>query len=254
MYNTSMMTTWSYSLASVLLVSIIPLAAILTIKLRPESLKKITLFLVSFAVGGLFGDAFIHLLPEAFASLGGGLKTSLFVITGILLFFVLEKFLRWRHCHIPTSQNHPHPMVTMNAIGDTVHNLIDGMLIGASFLVGTPLGISTALAVIAHEIPQEIGDFGVLIHGGLTPKKAVLVNLASAALAFLGVFISLTFGSQVQGYTAALVPITAGGFIYLAGSDLIPALHDNCETKESLGQFFFICLGVGVMAALTLLE
>ncbi len=249
-----MITVWSYSLASVLLVSLIPLVAILTVKISPESLKKITLFLVSFAVGGLFGDAFIHLLPEAYETFGANLQASLYIILGLLLFFVLEKFLRWRHCHIPTSQGHPHPMVAMNAIGDTAHNLIDGMLIGASFLVGTPLGISTALAVIAHEIPQEIGDFGVLIHGGLTPKKAVLVNLASAALAFLGVFISLTFGRQVQGYTAALVPITAGGFIYLAGSDLIPALHDNCETKESLGQFFFICLGVAVMALLTLVE
>lgn len=249
-----MITTWSYALTSVLLVSVIPLGAILTVKLSPEILKKFTLFLVSFAVGGLFGDAFIHLLPEAYEELGANLQTSLFIILGLLLFFVLEKFLRWRHCHIPTSSTHPHPMVTMNAIGDTAHNLIDGMLIGASFLVGTPLGISTALAVIAHEIPQEIGDFGVLIHGGLTPKKAVLVNLASAVLAFLGVFISLTFGRQVQGYTAALVPITAGGFIYLAGSDLIPALHDNCETKESLGQFFFICLGVAVMVLLTLIE
>lgn len=249
-----MIATWSYALASVLLVSIIPLGAILTVKISPENLKKITLFLVSFAVGGLFGDAFIHLLPEAFTNLGGGSETSLYIIAGILLFFILEKFLRWRHCHIPTSQNHPHPMVTMNAIGDTAHNLIDGMLIGASFLVGTPLGISTALAVIAHEIPQEIGDFGVLIHGGLTPKKAVFVNLASAALAFLGAIVSLLIGQRIQGYTTTLIPLTAGGFIYLAGSDLIPELHDNCETKESLGQFLFICLGVGVMAALTLLE
>ncbi|MDP2874413.1 MAG: ZIP family metal transporter, partial [bacterium] len=193
-------------------------------------------------------------LPEAYETFGTNLQASLYIILGLLLFFVLEKFLRWRHCHIPTSQNHPHPMVTMNAIGDSVHNLIDGMLIGASFLVSTPLGISTTLAVVAHEIPQEMGDFGVLIHGGLSPKKAVLVNLASAALAFLGVFISLTFGRQVQGYTAALVPITAGGFIYLAGSDLIPALHDSSEIKESLGQFFFICLGVGVMALMTLIE
>ncbi|MDP2874118.1 MAG: ZIP family metal transporter, partial [bacterium] len=136
-----MFTVWSYSLASVLLVSVIPLSAILTVKISSESLKKITLYLVSFAVGGLFGDAFIHLLPEAYEALGANLRTSLYIILGILLFFVLEKFLRWRHCHIPTSQNHPHPMVTMNAIGDSVHNLIDGMLIGASFLVSTPLGI-----------------------------------------------------------------------------------------------------------------
>jgi len=208
-----MLITWFYALASVFLVSLIPLGALLTVKVRQEVLNKITLFLVSFAVGGLFGDAFIHLLPEAYESLGANLQTSLYLISGISLFFIMEKFLRWRHCHIPTSAKHPHPMVMMNIVGDSVHNLIDGMLIGGSFLVSTPLGITTALAVIAHEIPQELGDFGVMIHGGLTAKKAVLANLASAGLAVIGTIISLIVGVGVQGYTSALIPLTAGGFI-----------------------------------------
>ncbi|MBI5179868.1 MAG: ZIP family metal transporter, partial [Nitrospirae bacterium] len=160
------MELWLYTIGSVVLVSAISFVGILSLLFDRERLNKMLLFLVSFAVGGLFGDAFIHLLPESFEKLGAKLTTSLFIILGILLFFVLEKFIRWRHCHIPTSEEHPHPLVTMNLIGDSVHNFIDGMLIGASYIVNIPIGITTTIAIILHEIPQEIGDFGVLVHGG----------------------------------------------------------------------------------------
>ena len=157
-----------FSFASVVLVSLISLVGVLTVFIRPERLKKILLLLVSFSVGALFGDAFIHLLPESFTKLGVNLSTSLYIIAGIIAFFVLEKFIHWRHCHIPTSKEHPHPVVFMNLIGDGVHNFLDGVIIGASYLVSIPIGITTTLAVILHEIPQEIGDFGILLHGGLT--------------------------------------------------------------------------------------
>ena len=248
------MKVWIYTLVSVALVSAISLIGVFSLSLNQERLKKILLFLVSFAVGALFGDAFMHLLPESFEKLGFNLATSLFIVGGILFFFVLEKFVRWRHCHIPTSEMHPHPVVTMNLIGDGVHNLIDGMLIGASYCVSIPIGIATTLAVVLHEIPQEIGDFGVLVHGGLSVKKALAFNFLSAVTAILGALISLVIGPHLADYSLSLLPITAGGFIYIAGSDLIPELQHEVKLSNSILQFSSIILGVGVMALLVLLE
>lgn len=248
------MKVWLYTLISVFLISVISLIGIFFLSLKGNKLQKILLFLVSFAVGGLFGDAFIHLLPGAFKELGLNLVTSLYIVAGILIFFILEKFVRWRHCHIPTSKTHPHPVVTMNLIGDGVHNLIDGMLIGASYSVSIPIGIATTLAVILHEIPQEIGDFGIFVHGGISVKRALALNFISALTSFIGAFISLIAGPYVTGYSVALLPITAGGFIYIAGSDLIPELQ-GCETASaSLLQFVSIALGIGIMALLVLIE
>jgi zinc and cadmium transporter len=248
------MTVWIYSLVSVVLVSAISLIGVFSLSLKKEMLNKILLFLVSFAVGGLFGDAFIHLLPESFEELGMTIATSVYILAGILVFFVVEKFIRWRHCHIPTSENHPHPVVALNLIGDAVHNLIDGMLIGASYSVSVPLGIATTLAVVLHEIPQEVGDFGVLVHGGFSVKKALAFNFLSASSSILGALISLIIGHQFQGFSKALLPITAGGFIYIAGSDLIPELQHEVKLSNSLGQFLSIILGAGIMALLLLLE
>ena len=205
-------------------------------------------------MGGLFGDAFIHLLPESFQELGTNLSVSLYVISGILIFFVLEKFLRWRHCHIPTSEEHMHPLATINLVGDAVHNLIDGMLVGASYMVSLPIGIATTLAVIMHEIPQEVGDFGVLIHAGLSVKKALALNFLSALTAMLGVILAIVLGSEIEGFSLSLLPIAAGGFLYIAGSDLIPELHHEVKVLRSLLQFVMILLGVGVMALLIFLE
>ena len=221
--------------------------------LKGTKLQRILLFLVSFAVGALFGDAFIHLLPETFKRVGTNLTASLLIVSGILIFFILEKFVRWRHCHIPTSSGHPHPMVFMNLIGDGAHNFIDGLLIGASYSVSMQIGIATTLAVLFHEIPQEIGDFGVLVHGGLSVKKALTFNFLSALTALLGALISLIIGPRVAVYSTFLLPVTAGGFIYIAGSDLIPELH-GCEPGiDSFWQFICLVLGVGIMALLLLL-
>jgi len=248
------MKVWLYSILSVFLVSAISLIGIFFLSLKGTKLQKILLLLVSFAVGGLFGDAFIHLLPEAFRTLGINLTTSLWVVFGIIIFFVLEKFVRWRHCHIPSSTGHYHPVVTMNLIGDGVHNLIDGMLIGASYNVSITVGIATTIAVILHEIPQEIGDFGILVHGGFSVRRALLFNFLSAITSVLGVLISLIVGPNVQGYSITLLPITAGGFIYIAGSDLIPELH-GCETiTSSFSQFLAMIMGIGIMAVLVLVD
>lgn len=248
------MVAWIYSVVSVFLISLVSLIGVLALSLNRDRLAKLTLFLVSLAVGGLFGDAFIHLLPESFQELGTNLSVSLYVISGILIFFVLEKFLRWRHCHIPTSEEHMHPLATINLVGDAVHNLIDGMLVGASYMVSLPIGIATTLAVIMHEIPQEVGDFGVLIHAGLSVKKALALNFLSALTAMLGVILAIVLGSEIEGFSLSLLPIAAGGFLYIAGSDLIPELHHEVKVLRSLLQFVMILLGVGVMALLIFLE
>lgn len=244
---------WFYSIASVAIISLISLVGVLTLALGKEKTEKALLVLVSFACGGLLGDTFIHLLPEVSENQGFGLGAGLVVLTGVLLFFVLEKFIAWRHCHVPTSSQHPHPVVFMNLIGDGLHNFIDGAIVAGSFLVSFPLGIATSLAVIAHEIPQEIGDFGVLVHGGLSEKKALLFNFCSALVAILGAVFVLFFGSRISGFSEMLVPFTAGGFIYIAGSDLIPELHKEVNLKKSLVQLLGLLLGIGIMLGLKFL-
>jgi len=234
-----------YSFLSAFLVSLVSLVGVISLSLP-------TFLLVSLAVGALLGDAFIHLLPESFESLPS-LLVSLLVIAGLLLFFVLEKFLRWRHCHQPECHQHLH-VPRLSLIGDFVHNFIDGTLIAASFLVDYSLGLTTSLAVLLHEIPQEIGDFGILIHHGFSRSRAILFNFLSSLSCFLGVILVLLFGPSLalQHY---LLPITAGGFIYLAASDLIPELHRHQQSPgQSFLQLVFILLGVSLMALLLLLE
>ena len=239
-----------YSLISVFFVSLLSFVGVLFIAVKEEKLKKILLFLVSFAAGGLLGDSFIHLLPEAIKESGFTLGVSLAVLVGLLLFFVLEKFICWRHCHIPTSKSHPHPVVFMNLIGDGFHNFIDGAVISASFLTTIPLGIATTLAVVLHEIPQEIGDFGVLLHGGLSKNKALIFNFASALAAVGGAILVLILGERIVGVSQLLIPFTAGGFIYIAGSDLIPELHKETNLAKSLIQMVGLILGIGIMLIL----
>ncbi|MBI5150285.1 MAG: ZIP family metal transporter [Candidatus Omnitrophica bacterium] len=243
-----------YTFASLVVVSIISLVGIFTLSLNAERLKKILLYMVSFAVGGLFGDVFLHLLPEISEEAGFNMTTSLLVLLGIILFFVLEKFLRWQHCHVPTTTQHRHPVVALNLIGDGVHNALDGMIIASSFMVSPAVGFATALAVIFHEIPQEIGDFGILVHGGLSVRKALLCNLLSALAAFAGAILIFVIGPHVSNLLIYILPITAGGFLYIAGSDLIPELHEHdAHPAVSLGQLACILLGIAVMALLTLI-
>ncbi len=249
-----MLKIYLYSLTSVFLISLVSFVGIFTLALGDKKLKKILLYLVGFSTGALFGGAFLHLLPEAVEKYGFTPLLSFYVILGILFSFVAEKFISWRHCHIPTSKEHPHPFAYMNLFGDGVHNFIDGLIIGAAFLTDISLGIATSVAIILHEIPQEIGDFGVLIHGGFSKKKALLFNFLTALTAVLGTFFALILGGYIDNLTLFLVPFAAGGFIYIAGSDLIPELHKEYSPKKSLIQFFSILAGVGVMALMLILE
>lgn len=245
---------WTYAFASVLAVSLISLVGIFTLSVHEKKLRQIILYLVSFAVGALFGDALIHLLPEAFSQIKSQLAVSLLVLLGIIVFFVLEKFIYWRHCHVLDSEKHYHPVVVMNLVGDFTHNLLDGIIIGASYIVSIPLGIATTIAVVLHEIPQEIGDFGVLIHGGLSVRKALLYNFLSATAAIFGVFMVYAVGTHVRDFSSYLLPVTAGGFLYIAGSDLIPELKHENKITASLGQLAAIILGIAIMALLLVME
>ncbi|MDD4938095.1 MAG: ZIP family metal transporter [Candidatus Shapirobacteria bacterium] len=242
------------SLLSTFIVSLISFLGILFIFIKPKTLSRITLFLVSFAIGSLLGDAFIHLIPESFKQFNFSLLSSLLILSGIILFFILEKFIHWHHCHQPQLHQFHH-VVSLNLIGDSVHNFIDGALIAASFNVSFFVGLTTSLAVILHEIPQEIGDFGIFIHHGILPKKALFYNFLSALTSLLGVAFVFIVGSNLSNFSNFLIPITAGGFIYLAATDLIPELHrHNTKVINSLIQLVFIILGIALMSLLIFLE
>ena len=249
------MSNLTYSFFAILITSFISFIGASVLFIKPNNLDRISYLLVSFAVGSLLGDAFIHLLPESYSQISSHLQVSLLVLIGMLIFFSLEKFFRWHHCHDPdcadSKSNH---FIPLNLFGDFIHNFIDGMLITASFSVSLNLGIATSLAVIFHEIPQEIGDFGVLIHGGIKPLKALKLNFISALASFLGMLLVILIGVQTN-LSVLLLPLTAGGFIYLAASDLIPELHQHgTKPSTSINQIIFMSLGVLIMVAFTFFE
>lgn len=227
----------------------------MTFSLKEETLKKMLLYLVSFSAGGLFGHAFIHMIPEAVGENGFGLQVSIYILVGIITSFIVEKFLLWRHCHVPTSEEHPHTFAYMNLFGDAVHNFIDGLMIGGSYLASLSLGIATTLAVIFHEIPQEIGDFGVLIYGGFNKSRAIFFNFSTALTAIFGAILALTLGFLIHDFIPFMVPFAAGNFIYIAGSDLIPELRkDEPGFPKSILQLACFVLGILILFSLVFWE
>lgn len=252
-----------YAFGSVLLVSLISLVGVFTLSMREKTLRKTLFILVGLATGALFGDALIHLIPEAFRSSVEETQIALFIMGGILFFFLLEKIFLWRHSHLEHAESresaatHDHGskhLAPLVLVADFIHNLLDGVIIGSSFLVSIPVGISTTLAVILHEIPQEIGDFGLFIHAGWSRTKALLWNFLSALSAVIGVAIILLLGSVTDGFVPVVSALTAGGFIYIAGSDLVPELHKTSSPARSVAQVASIVFGFGVMFSLTLME
>ena len=245
---------WIYSLVSVSAVSLISLVGVVVIRWKEDEMKPFLLVLVSFSAGALLGDVFIHLLPKAAAVHGISLSMSLWVLAGLLVFFVMEKFIQWHHCHVPQEHQHNKPLAIMNLCGDGLHNFIDGMILAGGYLVSLPVGIATTIAIVLHEIPQEISDFGVLIHSGLTRRKALFFNFLSALTAIVGTLVVLTLRVEPEAVLTYLTPFTIGGFLYIAGSDLIPELHKETNPLSSLVQFFSLIAGIAVMLALLLLE
>ena len=241
-----------YSLLSTLVISTLSFIGLLLVFVNSKKLQNITLALVSFAVGGLLGDAFIHLIPESFKSFSSESTSSIMILTGIIIFFILEKILRWHHCHEVDCHQEEKHIVTLNLVGDSVHNFIDGALIAASFQISTFVGLTTTLAVILHEIPQEIGDFGIMLHHGVSVKKTVFYNFITSLTSFLGVFLISVLNYDFSSY---LIPLTAGGFIYLALTDLTPELHrHDPKISIALTQLIFILLGLSLMFCLLFLE
>jgi len=243
-----------YGLISVLVVSLVSLIGIFTLSLREEILKKYVFVFISLAVGALLGDAFIHLIPEAFENSLNIILTSILVITGVLIFFILEKFLHWHHHGEDVNEEHVHPVGKLILFSDGVHNFIDGVIIGASFLINIPVGIATTIAVILHEIPQEIGDFAVLLHAGYTKARALWLNFLSAVLSIVGLLTIFILNQNQEVIVFYLLPIAAGGFIYVAVADLIPELQKTKKGWYSIIQIITVIIGVGLMLMLTLLE
>ena len=246
----TMFTIYLYTLSSVLIVSLLSLVGAFVLAVKRNNLNRLTIFLVSLSAGTLLGDSFLHLIPEAVEK-NNGTTTWLWLLAGVLFFFILEKVIHWRHCHLPTTEDHPHPFGLMNLVGDGLHNFLDGIIIAGSFLVDVNLGIATTIAVIAHEIPQEVSDFGVLIHAGFSRLKALLLNLLSASLAILGALLALIIGGRMDNFTSFIIPFTAGTFIYIATSDLFPELKKDCtKLRQAFWQLASIIIGIGLMLAL----
>lgn len=237
---------------SVIIISAISLIGLFTVSVSAARIRSFLLYMVSFAAGAMMGDVFLHLLPEHVHEHGWNPSLSFSVLAGIMTMFFVEKVIQWHHCHHSheESEHHVHPVAKMNLIGDGVHNFIDGMVIAASYAVSIPVGIATTIAVALHEIPQEIGDFGVLLHAGYTKKRALLFNFLSALLALLGAALAFFLVNSIDGLLTIIVPFAAGVFIYVAGSDLIPELHKQTAIKVSLIQFLFFAAGIAIMLGL----
>jgi zinc and cadmium transporter len=250
-----MITPYLYAFLSVVAVSLVSLAGVFTLSLREAFLRKYIFILISLSVGALMGDAFIHLIPEALESFANPALASMLVIAGIMAFFAIEKFFHWHHHGEDVGQPHGvHPLGKLILLSDGIHNITDGIIIGASFLVSVPVGIASTLAVVLHEIPQEVGDFAVLLHAGYSRAKALWFNFLSALTALVGVLIAWMIGGAGESFNAWVLSLVAGGFIYIAIADLVPELHKTKEIKHSLAQIAVVIFGVLAMFALVFLE
>ncbi len=247
------MITLAYIIITTILISLVSFIGIFTLALKEKVLNKILLFLVSLSAGALMAGAFLHLIPEAIEKSiyehEGHMKIPLeifiFVIVGFILFFIIEKVLHWRHCHKESCDIHTFHY--MNLIGDSVHNFIDGLILAASYVTSIELGITTTFAIVAHEIPQEIGDFGVLIYGGFKKKKAIILNFIIAATAIIGGIIGFIISRAIDDATIFLLPFAAGGFIYIAATDLIPEIKKELDYKKYLITLIIFIFGILLM-------
>ncbi|OGX19746.1 MAG: hypothetical protein A3K83_00400 [Omnitrophica WOR_2 bacterium RBG_13_44_8b] len=241
---------FAWIITSTFLVSLISLIGIFTLAIKGQLLGKILFVLVGFSAGALIGGAFLHILPEALEKTASTL-VFYYLILGLVLFFLMERYFHWRHCHEEVCDIHA--FAYLNLIGDSFHNFIDGMAIAVSFVISIKLGVVTTLAIIFHEIPQELGDFGVLVYGGFTKQKALIFNFLTALTAMLGAVLGYFIADYASGFSNFIMPLTAGGFIYIAASDLIPELHKEKDLKRSTLAFVAFLFGIIFMALAKLL-
>ncbi|MEM2874887.1 MAG: ZIP family metal transporter [Candidatus Hadarchaeales archaeon] len=236
-------------LLATFLVSLISFVGATTLILSEKMLKRLLLVLVGFSAGALIGGAFFHLLPETIEGVAGGQLMDVFtvLISGFVIFFVMEKLL-WRHCH---ERKCPiHTFAYLNLLGDGVHNFIDGLIIAASFIANFQLGLVATLAVAAHEVPQELGDFGVIVYGGIGPRRALALNFITALAAVAGGLSGYCFNNYLSGLMIFFLPFAAGGFLYIAASDLVPELHKERERTRVVASFSAFILGILLMGAM----
>ena len=241
-----------YALISVFIISLTAFIGAISLALSDKILKKIIIYLVAFSAGGLMGGAFFHLIPESLESFQDSSLLFIYVLIGFSIFFILEKVLRWHHCHEPECKAHKH-LGWINLIGDGVHNLIDGIIVFAAYMVGPELGIPVTISIIFHEVPQELGDFGVLIYSGFSKSRALLYNFISALFAVLGVFVGYFLIQLGMCHTCYLLPIAAGGFIYISASDLIPEIHKQENNLAAIISFVIFLIALIMMYLLKLI-
>ena len=236
-----------YILLATFIISLLSLIGILALAVKEKFLNKILLLLVALSAGALIGGAFLHLIPEAI-EMSESSSVFLLILSGFVIFFIIEKFLHWQHCH--EGKCKIHSFAYMNLVGDFFHNFLDGLIIAGSFILSPSLGISSTIAIAIHEVPQEIGDFGVLIYGGFTKKRAIFFNFLIALTAVLGGIVGYILSSSSTIFLSIIPPIAAGGFIYIAASDLIPELKDK---PNSLLHLLVFLLGIAIMYSLKFL-
>ncbi|MCJ2513692.1 MAG: ZIP family metal transporter [Candidatus Thermoplasmatota archaeon] len=234
----------AYILISTIMITFIAFIGIFTLSINENILKKIVLVLVSLSAGALMGGAFLHLIPESI-EVASGSNIFIIVLIGFIIFFIIEKILHWRHCH--DGKCDVHTFHYMNLIGDSIHNFIDGLIIAAGFMVSIPLGFTTTIAIVAHEIPQEIGDFGVLIYGGFEKKKALILNFLVAFTIVIGGFVGYLLSNIIENYVYILLSFAAGGFIYIAATDLIPEIKKEVDIRKSTFTMLIFILGIVFM-------
>lgn len=230
------------------LVSLFAFGGIFTLSLKKELFEKILLTLVAFSAGTLMGTTFLHLLPQALEE-SKSLDVFRVTLIGFAFYLFLEKAFWWHHCHDPDCDQKP--FAILNLLGEVSHNFIDGLIIAASFLISVPLGLTTSLVVAFHEIPQEIGDYSILVYAGYSRSKALVLNFAVALTGVVGGLVGLILSGRVEGLVEFLIPFTAGCFLYLAATDLVPEIKKEHQTKSSAATLIVFCLGLLLMYSLT---
>lgn len=235
------MISFIWAVGASVVVSLISLIGIVTLLIKDKVLYRILYLLIGFSAGALIGGAFLHLLPEALEQAKSN-SVFFYTILGFICFFILEKYFYWRHCHNGVCD--VHVFTYLNLIGDGIHNFSDGLVIGASFIINIKFGIITTLVIIFHEIPQEIGDFGVLVYGGFNKIKALVYNFIFALSCILGTIIGYLLSQKTGQFSGFLLPFTAGGFIYVASCDLIPELHKQPSLKRATWSLVAFLLGI----------
>jgi len=239
-----------YIIVSVLIVSLLSMSAIFTLYFNDKKYNTLIILMISLAVGALLGEVFLHILPESFEH-QGIFKTGLLALFGLLSFFVLEKYLLWRNLK---NESKLKTVGQMSLFADGICNFTDGFIIGAAYLVSIPLGVATTFAVCIHEIPQEIGEFGILIKSGFSKTQAIFFNIASASIAIIGALIAIYIGFRFSNTSHLIIAFGAGAYIYIIGFGLFPLLKKEFKSSRAVAHFLAMGIGLGIMLLIACVE